>query len=66
MESVMQVPQARVWTKWMGLALLVIVLDQLSKIYFNSQYQFGEMRDVIPAISASPDLQPGCSIQLSA
>jgi signal peptidase II len=41
MESVMQVPQARNWTKWMGLALLVIVLDQLSKIYFNSQYQFG-------------------------
>ena len=32
----------------MGLALLVIVLDQLSKIYFNTQYQFGEMRDVIP------------------
>ncbi|KJV27398.1 peptidase A8 [Aquitalea magnusonii] len=48
MESVMQVPHARVWSKWMGLALLVIVLDQLSKIYFNTQYQFGEMRDVIP------------------
>jgi len=32
----------------MGLALLVIVLDQFSKIYFNTQYQFGEMRDVIP------------------
>ncbi len=32
----------------MGLALLVIVLDQLSKIYFNNQYQFGEVRDVIP------------------
>jgi len=32
----------------MGLALLVIVLDQLSKIYFNSQYQFGEVREVIP------------------
>ncbi|WP_233160921.1 signal peptidase II [Aquitalea sp. ASV11] len=44
----MQVPHARVWSKWMGLALLVIVLDQLSKIYFNTQYQFGEMRDVIP------------------
>jgi signal peptidase II len=48
MESVMQVPHARVWSKWMGLALLVIVLDQLSKIYFNTQYQFGEMRDVVP------------------
>ncbi|BBF86657.1 lipoprotein signal peptidase [Aquitalea magnusonii] len=48
MESVMQAPQARSWSKWMGLALLVIVLDQLSKIYFNSQYQFGEVREVIP------------------
>jgi signal peptidase II len=48
MESVMQAPQARSWTRWMGLALLVIVLDQISKIYFNSQYQFGEVRDVIP------------------
>ncbi|WP_231959868.1 signal peptidase II [Aquitalea magnusonii] len=44
----MQAPQARSWSKWMGLALLVIVLDQLSKIYFNSQYQFGEVREVIP------------------
>lgn len=48
MESVMSAPHAKSWPKWMGLALLVIVLDQLSKIYFNSQYQFGEMRDVIP------------------
>ncbi|WP_226034240.1 signal peptidase II [Aquitalea palustris] len=44
----MSAPHAKSWPKWMGLALLVIVLDQLSKIYFNSQYQFGEMRDVIP------------------
>ena len=48
MESVMSVPQSNNWPKWLGLALLVIVLDQLSKIYFNSQYQIGEMRDVIP------------------
>ncbi len=32
----------------MGLALLVIVLDQISKIYFNSQYQYGAVQDVIP------------------
>jgi len=44
----MSVPQSNNWPKWLGLALLVIVLDQLSKIYFNSQYQIGEMRDVIP------------------
>ncbi|WP_258869262.1 signal peptidase II [Aquitalea aquatica] len=44
----MSAPHAKSWPKWMGLALLVIVLDQLSKIYFNNQYQFGEMRDVIP------------------
>jgi len=44
----MSVPQSNNWPKWLGLALLVIVLDQLSKVYFNSQYQIGEMRDVIP------------------
>ncbi|MBV8680441.1 MAG: lipoprotein signal peptidase [Aquitalea sp.] len=48
MESVMSVPRFNRWPRWMGLALLVIVLDQLSKIYFNSQYQYGDMQDVIP------------------
>nr|WP_294867909.1 signal peptidase II [uncultured Pseudogulbenkiania sp.] len=36
------------YLKWFVLALLVIVLDQLSKVYFNSQYQFGEVREVVP------------------
>jgi signal peptidase II len=63
MESVMQAPQARVWTKWMGLALLVIVLDQLSKIYFNSQYQFGAAGCHTRLFWLHSDLQPGCSIQ---
>ena len=34
--------------KWFLLALLIIVIDQLSKIHFNTTYQFGEYRAVIP------------------
>ncbi len=36
--------------RWFGIALLVIVLDQLTKIYFNGSYQFGEQREVIPGV----------------
>ncbi|MFC3533423.1 signal peptidase II [Vogesella facilis] len=35
---------------WFALALLVIVLDQLTKIYFNGSYQYGEQREVIPGV----------------
>lgn len=34
--------------KWFALALAIIAGDQLTKIYFNSHYQFGELREVIP------------------
>ena len=34
---------------WFGLALVVIVLDQLTKLYFNGSYQYGEVRPVIDA-----------------
>nr|WP_168209730.1 signal peptidase II [Chromobacterium paludis] len=37
----------RRWSKWFVLAALVIVLDQLSKLYFNGSYQYGEARPVI-------------------
>lgn len=33
---------------WLLLSVLVIVLDQLSKVYFNGAYQYGEVREVIP------------------
>ncbi|WP_174873866.1 signal peptidase II [Vogesella oryzae] len=36
--------------RWFAIALLVIVLDQLTKIYFNGSYQFGEQREVIPGV----------------
>ena len=42
------VPAWRRQLKWFVLALAIIVADQLSKIYFNSHYQFGELREVIP------------------
>lgn len=40
---------AGVW-KWFVLALAIIVLDQLSKWYFNGHYQYGEARAVIPGV----------------
>ncbi|WP_293764091.1 signal peptidase II [uncultured Aquitalea sp.] len=48
MESVMSAPTQSGWVKWFAVAVLVIALDQLSKIYFNGEYQFAEMREVIP------------------
>ncbi|MEQ6292015.1 signal peptidase II [Vogesella sp. GCM10023246] len=36
--------------RWFTIALIVIVLDQLTKIYFNGSYQYGEQREVIPAV----------------
>lgn len=41
---------ARRSLRWFAIALLVIVLDQLTKIYFNGSYQFGEQREVIPGV----------------
>ena len=36
--------------KWFVLAVAIIVLDQLTKLYFNGNYQYGEQREVIPAL----------------
>jgi len=36
--------------KWFVLAVAIIVLDQLTKVYFNGSYQYGEQREVIPAV----------------
>ncbi|PXX74022.1 signal peptidase II [Rivihabitans pingtungensis] len=36
--------------RWFVLSVLVIVLDQLSKVYFNGAYQYGEVREVIPGL----------------
>ena len=34
--------------RWLGIALLIIVLDQLSKFYFNSSFQYGERLHILP------------------
>ena len=36
--------------RWFVLSALVIVLDQLSEVYFNGAYQYGEVREVIPGL----------------
>lgn len=43
-------PAAKRSLRWFAIALLVIVLDQLTKIYFNGSYQFGEQREIIPGV----------------
>ncbi|UIP23123.1 signal peptidase II [Achromobacter deleyi] len=34
--------------RWLALALLIIVLDQLTKLYFNTAFQYGERLNVLP------------------
>lgn len=48
MPEVAQSSMAR-WP-WFVLAVLIVALDQLSKWYFNTHYQFGETRAVIPGM----------------
>ena len=33
---------------WLALALLIIVLDQLTKVYFNTSFQYGERVNILP------------------
>lgn len=33
---------------WLALALLIIALDQLTKVYFNTAFQYGERVNVLP------------------
>ncbi|EGP42665.1 signal peptidase II [Achromobacter insuavis] len=34
--------------RWLALALAIIVLDQLTKVYFNTSYQYGERLNLLP------------------
>lgn len=34
--------------RWLGIALAIIVLDQLTKVYFNTSYQYGERLNLLP------------------
>jgi signal peptidase II len=40
--------QTRLLFVWLAVALLVIVLDQLSKLYINTSFHFGERVNVLP------------------
>ena len=33
---------------WLGLALLLLILDQVTKVYFNTQFAYGERVNVLP------------------
>lgn len=34
--------------RWLAIALAIIVLDQLTKIYFNTSYQYGQRVNLLP------------------
>ena len=33
---------------WLGLAILLLILDQVTKVYFNTQFAYGERVNVLP------------------
>lgn len=34
--------------RWLAIALAIVVVDQLSKVYFNTSYQYGERLNLLP------------------
>ncbi len=34
--------------RWLCIALAIIIVDQLTKVYFNTSYQYGERHNVLP------------------
>ena len=41
-------PRFRTAWHWLGLALVLLVLDQITKVYFNTQFTYGERVNVLP------------------
>lgn len=33
---------------WLALAVVILIIDQLTKVYFNTQYQNGERHNILP------------------
>ncbi|MBJ7263770.1 MAG: lipoprotein signal peptidase [Burkholderiaceae bacterium] len=41
-------PPFRTARHWLGLALALLILDQITKVYFNTQFAYGERVNVLP------------------
>lgn len=41
-------PRFRTAWHWLGLALVLLILDQVTKVYFNTQFAYGERVNVLP------------------
>ncbi|MFA4914398.1 MAG: lipoprotein signal peptidase [Comamonadaceae bacterium] len=41
-------PQGRSLLFWLMLAVAIVIIDQVTKVYFNTQYQYGERHNVLP------------------
>lgn len=56
---------ARFWL-WMSAALLIVVVDQVTKIYFDSQLQYGERWPVLPFFDFTLLYNPGAAFSFLA
>jgi len=41
-------PRGRSLLFWLMLAVAIVIIDQVTKVYFNTQYQYGERHNVLP------------------
>ena len=48
MSSPAAAPRQRSLASWLGWALLIIVIDQITKVYFNTQCAYGERVNILP------------------
>lgn len=56
---------SRFW-RWMLLALLIIVVDQITKVYFDSQLQYGERWPLLPFFDFTLLYNPGAAFSFLA
>ena len=65
MKSKITMPTAKKWQSSVALSTIIVLLDQSSKIYFNSNYQYGEVIEVIPGFFGFTLLyNPGAAFNL--
>jgi signal peptidase II len=59
-------PGTRPYWPWLAGALLIIVLDQVTKVYFDSVLQYGERRPVLPFFDFTLLYNPGAAFSFLA
>ena len=52
--------------RWLALALAIVILDQLTKIYFEGAYRYGERVNVLPFFDFTLVYNPGAAFSFLA